>query len=148
MEIILKQDVDNLGYQNDVVKVKPGYAANFLIPKGLAVAATRSNLKVHEENMRQQAHKAEKMKNEAKAAVEKLQSLQIKLGAKVGESGKIFGSINTVMLADALRANGIEIERKNIKVSDENIRSIGTYQATAILFKDIKTDFTFEVVAE
>jgi large subunit ribosomal protein L9 len=148
MEIILKQDVENLGYQNDVVKVKPGYAVNFLIPKGMAVPATKSNLKVHQENMRQQAHKAEKMVSEAKAAVEKLQSLQIKLGAKVGESGKIFGSINTVMLADALRANGIEIERKNIKVSDDNIRSVGTYQATAILFKDIKTEFTFEVVAE
>lgn len=103
MQIILKQDVDNLGYKNDVVKVRDGYARNFLIPKGVAMVASESNLKMLKENMKQQAHKAEKVLAEAKALAEKLQGATVDVPAKVGESGKIFGSINTVGLAEVIR---------------------------------------------
>lgn len=148
MQIILKQDVEHLGYRNDVVKVKPGYGRNYLIPQGMAIPATESNLKVHQENMRQQSHKAAKMLDSAKAAAAKLATTTLRIGAKVGDSGKIFGSINTVMIAEALRSAGFEVERKNLHINEDNIRTIGTYQATLVLHKEVKADFTFEVVAE
>jgi large subunit ribosomal protein L9 len=148
MEIILKQDVEHLGYKNDVVKVKDGYAVNFLIPTGKAIVASSSNLKVHQENMRQQSHKAEKVLSDAKTAAEKISAMTIRIPAKAGESGKIFGSINTVMLAEALRAQGVEVERKNIKVDEENIRTLGNYTAEVLLHKEVRASFSFEVVVE
>lgn len=148
MQIILKQDVENLGYKNDVVTVRDGYARNFLLPRGLAIAATESNLKVLKENIKQQAHKAQRLLDEAKATAEKLQQASIKVAAKVGENGKIFGSVNTVMLAEALKNAGFSIERKSIVIKDENIKTTGTYSATANLHKEVKVDFQFEVVAE
>jgi len=148
MKIILKQDIQSLGFANDVVEVKNGYARNYLIPQGLAVAATSSALKVHQENMRQQAHKAEKMLDEAKSLAERIAGVKIKVGAKLGESGKIFGSINTVMLAQALSAEGIPVERRRLKLADESIRELGTYKASALLHKEVSADFEFEVVAE
>ncbi len=148
MQIILKQDIENLGYKNDVVKVRDGYARNFLLPRGLAVTATEANLKVLKENLKQQAHKAQKLLDEAKTTAEKLQQASIKVAAKVGENGKIFGSVNTVMLAEALKNAGFSIERKSIVIKDDNIKTTGTYSATANLHKEVKVDFQFEVVAE
>lgn len=148
MQIILKQDVDNLGYKNDVVKVRDGYARNFLIPKGVAVVASESNLKMLKENMKQQAHKAEKVLAEAKALAEKIQGTTVDVPAKVGESGKIFGSINTVVLAEALKKAGYNVERKSLNILDDSIKTTGTYKATAQLHKEIKVEFNFNVVAE
>lgn len=148
MQIILKQDVDNLGYKNDVVKVRDGYARNFLIPKGVAVVANDSNLKMLKENMKQQAHKAEKVLAEAKALAEKIQGTTVDVPAKVGESGKIFGSINTVVLAEALKKAGYNVERKSISIVDDSIKTTGTYKATAQLHKEVKVEFNFNVVAE
>jgi large subunit ribosomal protein L9 len=148
MQIILKQDVDNLGYKNDVVKVRDGYARNFLIPNGFAMVASDSNLKMLKENMKQQSHKAEKMLSEAKALAEKIQGTTVDVSAKVGESGKIFGSINTVVLAEALKKAGYNVERKTLHILDDGIKTIGTYKATAQLHKEVKVEFNFNVVAE
>lgn len=148
MQIILKQDVDNLGYKNDVVKVRDGYARNFLIPNGLAQVASDSNLKMLKENMKQQSHKAEKMLSEAKALAEKIQGTTVEVSAKVGDSGKIFGSINTVVLAEALKKAGYNVERKTLHILDDGIKTIGTYKATAQLHKEVKVEFNFNVVAE
>lgn len=148
MQIILKQDVDNLGYKNDVVKVRDGYARNYLIPKGAAVVASESNLKILKENMKQQSHKAEKVLAEAKSLAEKLQSSSVNVSAKVGESGKIFGSINTVVLAEALKDAGMNVERKTLHIAEDGIKTIGTYKATAQLHKEVKVEFSFNVVAE
>ena len=125
MDIILKQDVDLLGSKYDVVTVKDGYARNFLIPKGLAVAATKSNVKVNDEVIRQQAHKAAKAKDAADAIAAKLEGLSIKLGAKAGERGKIFGSVNSIQLADAFQGAGYDIERKQIQLADDTIKELG-----------------------
>ena len=148
MQIILKQDVDNLGYKNDVVKVRDGYARNFLIPNGFAQVASDSNLKMLKENMKQQSHKAEKMLAEAKALAEKIQGTTVEVSAKVGDSGKIFGSINTVVLAEALKKAGYNVERKTLHILDDGIKTIGTYKATAQLHKEVKVEFNFNVVAE
>ena len=148
MQIILKQDTDHLGYKNDVVKVRDGYARNFLIPKGIAMVASESNLKILKENVKQQSHKAEKMLAEAKSLAEKIQGATIEVSAKVGESGKIFGSINTVVLAESLKKAGYHVERKTLHILDDGIKTIGTYKATAQLHKEVKIEFDFNVVAE
>lgn len=149
MEIILKKDVEHVGYANEIVKVRPGYARNFLIPSGLAVLATDSARKVHAENLRQQAHKAGKLLAEAQELAARLSESMVKVGAKVGsDSEKIFGSINTIMLADSLTKAGYPVERRQLKIKEENIRTIGTYQASAMLHKEVSVEFSFEVVAE
>ena len=148
MNIILKQDVDMLGSKFDVVTVKDGYARNFLIPQGLAVAATASNIKVNDEVIRQQAHKAAKAKEAATAIADKLESLSLKLGAKAGESGKIFGSVNSIQLADAIQAAGYDVERKQISLADDTIKELGAYECTVKLHKDVVVTVKFEVVAE
>jgi len=148
MEVILKKDVENLGYQDEMVQVKPGYARNFLIPRGMAVVATISEKKMLEETVRQRAHKEEKIQKEANAKAAKLENETIKIGAKVGENGKIFGSVNTIQLADALKEAGHEIDRKNIAIKNEPIKEIGTYEAEVTLHKDIKQTIKFEVVGE
>jgi large subunit ribosomal protein L9 len=148
MNIILKQDVDALGSKFDVVTVKDGYARNFLIPQGLAVAATASNMKVNDEVIRQQAHKAAKAKEAAQAVAEKLASLNLKLGAKAGESGKIFGSVNSIQLADAMQSAGYDIDRKQITLADDTIKELGSYEATVKLHKEVIVTVKFEVVAE
>lgn len=148
MDIILKQDVDNLGYKGDLVNVKDGYARNFLIPKGKAVYASPGQLKMLEENKRQQAHKEEKVRKEAEAMVEKLKSMKVKVGAKVGESGKIFGSVNTIQLAEEIKKLGFDIDRKNISIQEEPIKSVGTYTAEVTLHRDIKETISFEVVED
>ncbi|HQV99675.1 MAG TPA: 50S ribosomal protein L9 [Bacteroidia bacterium] len=148
MDIILKQDLDNLGYADEIVKVRPGYARNFLIPNGLAIIANEENRKVLAETMKQRAHKAQKIKGGAEEQAKKLEAMVIKIGAKVGESGKIYGSVNALQLADALSKLGVEVDRKKIHLDSEHIKTLGTYSAVVNLHKDVKAKVNFEVVAE
>lgn len=148
MEVILKKNVDKLGYKDEVVTVKDGYGRNFLIPQGYAVLATESALKSHEEVMRQRAHKESKVKEEAEAIAAKLNGLTVAIKAKVGESGKIFGSINTIAISEALKSEGIEIDRKSLVITEDSIKEVGTYEAIANLHKEVKQSFNFEVVGE
>ena len=121
MEIILKKNVDKLGYKDETVSVKNGYGRNFLIPQGYAILATPSNKRAHAEMMKQRAHKESKILAEAQEIAAKLADVTVKIATKVGENGKIFGSVNTVQLADALRAIGFDIDRKSIKIKDEQL---------------------------
>mgnify|MGYP001591381590 CR=1 FL=1 len=149
MEIILKQDFQTLGHKNDLVKVKNGYARNYLIPQGFAIAATPSAKKMNAENVKQRAHKEEKLRNDALAAVKKLCDVTLKIGAKTSTKGKIFGSINTIQIAEALTAKGYEVDRKNINIYDaDNIKEVGAFKAKVKLYKDITVDINFEVVSE
>ncbi|MBA3898843.1 MAG: 50S ribosomal protein L9 [Bacteroidetes bacterium] len=148
MEIILKKDVDKLGYADDVVNVKPGYARNFLIPQGVAIIANSSNKKILAETRKQRAFKEEKLRSAATASAEKLAGTTVKVGAKAGESGKIFGSVTTVQLADALKKAGFEVDRKNITIKEDPIKTLGTYVANVKLYKDINADVNFEVIEE
>ena len=148
MEIILKQDVQRLGSKDDIVNVKQGYGRNFLIPQGLAVVATESAKKVLAENIRQRAHKEAKLKDEAEALAAKLQALSIKIGAKTSTTGKIFGSVNNIQLAEAIAAEGIEIDRKYITISKEGVKEIGNHTASIKLHREVIIDFAFEVISE
>jgi large subunit ribosomal protein L9 len=122
MEVILKKNVDKLGYTNEIVNVKPGYGRNFLIPQGYAVLATASAKKAHEEVMRQKAHKETKMLAEAQELATKLEAVTVTIVTKAGENGKIFGSVNTVQLSEALKKEGFDIDRKSLKIKDEPIK--------------------------
>lgn len=148
MEIILKKDHKGLGYKNDIVKVKNGYGRNFLIPQGIAVLATESNKKMQAEEIKQSSFKEQKLRTEATANAEKLAGVTVKVGAKAGESGKIFGSVTNIQIADALKKAGYDIERKNIELTEENIKTVGTYSAKVRLFKEIFATVNFEVVGE
>jgi large subunit ribosomal protein L9 len=148
MEVILKKNVDKLGYANEIVSVKPGYGRNFLIPQGYAILATASAKKAHEEIMRQKAHKETKMVAEAQEMAAKLVDLKISIFTKAGENGKIFGSVNTVQLSEALKKAGFEIDRRSISIKNEPIKEVGSYTAEANLFKGVKQTFSFDVVAE
>ena len=149
MEIILKKDVANLGYANDVVTVKDGFARNFLIPQGFAIMATESSKKVNAEDLRQKSFKAQKARAEAETVAKSLEATAVKIGAKAAETGKIYGSVNAIQIADALREQyKIDIDRKKIHVDGESIKEIGTYTASVRLHKDIQVTINFEVVAE
>ncbi len=148
MEVILKQDVEHLGFANDVVKVKDGYARNFLLPRRLAVSATPSERKQLNETLKQRAHKETKLRDEADKNAAKLIDQTIKIGAKVGEKGRIFGSVNTIMLSDAFKQLGIEVDRKYIKLKGEAIKTIGTYEAEVTFHRDVVKTIPFEVVEE
>jgi large subunit ribosomal protein L9 len=148
MDIILKQDVANLGQKDDIVKVKDGYARNYLIPKGMAVTATESAKKVLAENTRQRAHKEAKIKTEAQAQAGKMNNLKLTIGAKTSTTGKIFGSINTIMLAEALKDKGFEIDRKNIIFDEDHIKEVGVYKAKVKLHKEVSVEIEFEIIAE
>jgi large subunit ribosomal protein L9 len=148
MEVILKKNVDNLGYANEMVTVKPGYGRNFLIPQGYAILATASAKKAHAEIMKQKSHKESKILAEAQELGAKIEATNVKIITKAGEKGKIFGSVNTVQLSEALKAEGIDIDRKSLKIKEEPIREIGSYEATANIHKDVKVTMTFEVVGE
>jgi large subunit ribosomal protein L9 len=148
MEIILIQDVDTLGQKDDVVTVKDGYARNFLIPKKMAIKATESAKKIVSENKKQRVFKEAKTKNEALAIAAKLETIKITIGAKTSTTGKIFGSVNTIMLAEAINKNGFEIDRKQIALAEDHIKEVGTFTAKIKLYKDVIIDFEFEVVAE
>lgn len=149
MEIILTQDVKNLGYKNDIVNVKPGYARNFLIPQGMAILATESARKVLAENMRQQAYKQEKIKKEAQELATVLEGLALRIPAKAATTGKIYGSVNNVQIANAIKeAKNIDIDRKQILVDDDTIKEVGNYKAKIRLHKDVTVEISFEVFAE
>lgn len=146
VEIILKQDVANLGLKDDIVEVKNGYALNYLIPQGFAIMATPSAKKVHAENLRQRAHKEAKIRQDAEALAAKLAELQLRIAAKASENGKIFGSVGNIQVAEALAAAGVEVDRKDIEL--EPIKELGSYEATVKCYRDIKGTVRFEVVAE
>ena len=149
MEIILKEDIENLGFKDEMVTVKPGYARNFLIPQGKAIAATSSNKKVWEENMRQRSHKEAKLKETAEKIAKALETAKITVGAKVGEAGtKIFGSVNNIQLADSIQKLGHDVDKENIKILGSQIKEVGTYQAELRLHKEVSVTVDFEVVAE
>ena len=148
MDIILKKNVDGLGEVDDLVTVKSGYGRNYLIPSGNAILATVSAKKIREENLRQRSHKIEKVREEAKAAAEKLVAITVKIGAKVGENGKIFGSVTNLQVADAIKALGFEVERKNIAIVNEPIKQVGTYEAKVKFQKGVETTINFEVIEE
>ncbi|MFO7370473.1 MAG: 50S ribosomal protein L9 [Bacteroidales bacterium] len=148
MEIILKQDVPNLGYKDDIVTVRNGYAMNFLIPKGFAVSATGSTLKSHNEILKQRAHKEEKIKEEAQKIAEKLKDVTLSIGAKTSTKGKIFGSVNAIQVAEALQEKGFDIDRKNITFKEDLIKEVGTYHAKVRLHKEVHVEIPFEIVGE
>jgi len=148
MEVILKKDVQKLGFKDDIVKVKPGYGRNFLIPQGYAILANESTKKMHEETLRQRSHKQEKIKTEAEDIAANLTKVKLVVGAKVGENGKIFGSVNNVQLADVLKKSGFNIDRKSISIKNEPIKEVGTYDASIVLHKDITVDVKFDVAEE
>ncbi|MCX7954359.1 MAG: 50S ribosomal protein L9 [Bacteroidales bacterium] len=149
MEVILKQDVAGLGHKNEIVKVKNGYAINYLIPKGLAIIATESAKKVLKETIKQQAHKEQRLREEAEEVVNKLSKMIINIPVKASSTGKIFGSVTTIQIAEALQKEGFNIDRKNITILEEDhIKQIGKYKAKAKIYKDIVAEITFEVIAE
>jgi large subunit ribosomal protein L9 len=148
MEIILKQDIANLGYENELINVKPGYARNYLIPKGFAILATERNKKILAEVQRQKSFKEEKLRSEATTMAQLLEKVSLKIGAKVGTSGKIFGSVNAIQIAESLKEQGYEIDRKKIEVDGDAIKEVGEYTAKVNLYKEIKGNVKFEVVPE
>lgn len=149
MEIILKQDMPNLGYKDDIVTVKDGYARNYLIPKGMAIAATESNRKVIEEVQRQRAFKEEKLRKEAEALVTALENVKVRIPAKAATTGKIFGSVTNIQIADAIKEQyNYDIDRKKIHVDGEAVKELGTYKAKVSIFKEIQTEIEFEVFEE
>ena len=148
MEVILKKNVSKLCYTNDIVKVKPGYGRNFLIPQGYAVLATASAKKAHAEVLKQKSHKEEKLLSEAQGIAEKIGNLEISIATKAGDKGKIFGSINTIQLSDALKKAGFEVDRKSLKIKDEPIKELGSYEAEVNLYKGVIQTMKFEVVEE
>lgn len=148
MEVILKQEIDKLGSKDDIVKVRPGYARNYLIPQGLAILATDSARKVHAENLRQRSHKEERILNEAQELAAKLEGLTLSIGAKAGENGKIFGSVNNIQIADALSKAGFDLDRKQIGLDADAIKELGDYEARVKLHKKVIATVKFTVVGE
>ena len=148
MQIILKQDIDGLGHKDDIINVKDGFGRNYLIPQGFAILATESARKVHSENIRQRAHKEEKIRLEAEELATKLNEVKLTIGAKTSTSGKIFGSVNTIQIAEALKGKGFDIERKNITLPGDQVKEIGKYTASIKLHRDVKAEIEFEIIAE
>jgi large subunit ribosomal protein L9 len=149
MNIILKKDVANLGYANEIVTVKSGYARNYLIPQGFAIVANEMNTKILAENKKQKAYKEDKIRNEATDRAKLLNGLSLKIGAKAASSGKIFGSVNDIQLADAIKdQHNYDVDRKSIQINGDTVKEVGTYTATIKLYKDIQAEITFEVIAE
>jgi large subunit ribosomal protein L9 len=147
MELILKQDIKNLGEKDDIVNVKPGYGRNFLIPQGFAAMATPSAKKVLAENLKQAQFKQDKIKSDAEAIATRLEGIILSIGAKAGESGKIFGSVNTIQVADALKREGFDVDRRRITFETEP-KFVGEYIANLNLHKEVKVKVSFNVVAE
>ena len=146
MEIILLKDVENLGFKDDIVEVKNGYARNYLIPQGYAIMATPSAKKQLEEKLRQQAHKEKHLIEEAKKLAEKLQALSVRIFAKAGKAGKLFGSVNNADIAEFLKEAGFDIDRKYIIVPGGNVKRLGKYVAKVRLHREVVVDLPFEVV--
>ncbi|MCI7071323.1 50S ribosomal protein L9 [Bacteroides pyogenes] len=147
MEIILKEDIANLGYKNDIVNVKSGYGRNYLIPTGKAVIASPSAKKVLAEELKQSAHKLEKIKKDAEAVAAKLEGVSLTIATKVSSTGTIFGSVGNIQIAEALAKLGHEIDRKIIVVKDA-VKEVGSYKAIVKLHKEVSVEVPFEVVAE
>lgn len=148
MEIILKKDVKSLGYSDDLVKVKSGYANNYLIPQGYAVIASETNLKIHTENVKQRKHKLDKVKGDADKLVEALQSVTLTVPVKVGENGKLYGSVTTQNIADTLKKMGYTIDKKDISIVEDHIKQVGSYTATVNVHREIKAKVAFDVVGK
>ena len=149
MEIILKKDITGLGYKNDLVKVKDGYARNYLIPKGMAEIASTSSRKVLAELKKQQSFKEEKIRNEAETMAKALEGLQLKVAVKAGTSGKIFGSVNSIIIANAIKEQkNLDIDRKMIHLDEEHIKEVGQHKAKIKLHKEIEVEIELDVVAE
>jgi large subunit ribosomal protein L9 len=148
MELILKKDVDNLGFTDDLVTVKNGFGRNFLIPQGHAVLATPSAKKVLAETLKQRAFKEKKVIEDARAEADKLNGLEIKISAKTGEGDRLFGSINNIDLAEAFRKAGVSIDKKFITIAGGTIKRTGSYDATIRFHRDVVSNFAFDVVAE
>ena len=146
MELILKNDVQNLGFKDDIVIVKNGYGRNFLIPKGLAILATDSAKKVLAENIKQREFKEKKIVDEAKKVSKKLEKIEVKLSAKAGKAGKLFGSVSNANLADELNNIGFEFDKKIISVKGGLIKKLGSYTASIRLHRDVVSEISFEVV--
>ena len=147
MEVILKKDMQPLGFKDQIVSVKNGYGRNYLIPQGIAVLATESAKKMHEETIKQRAKKDAKLKADAEAIAAKIAELTVKVSAKAGETKKIFGSVNNIQVAEALGASGVQVDRKAIKILGGNPSELGSYEAEIKLHKDVSATFKFEVVA-
>ena len=145
MEVILRDDIKGLGYKDDIVTVKGGYGRNYLIPQGLAIIASPSNKKIVEENTRQASHKADKVRKDAEDIAAKLQGVVIEIPAKAGESGKIFGAVTTLQLAEVLKEKGFDIDRRRISINEE-VKTLGEYTAEIDLHKEVKQDITVQVV--
>ena len=146
MEIILLTDIANLGHKDDIVDVKQGYGRNYLIPQGYAILATPSARKVVAENLRQRAHKEAKLKAEAEAIAAQLAEVKLTIGAKTSSTGKIFGSVNSIMISESLKEKGFDIDRKKIMLKD--VKEVGTYTALIKLHREVKVDVEFEVISE
>ncbi|NLC86729.1 MAG: 50S ribosomal protein L9 [Bacteroidales bacterium] len=147
MEVILKEDILNLGYKDDLVNVKKGYARNFLIPQGKAIIASESAKKVLAENQKQRAHKIAQIKADAQEIADKMEGITLSIGAKTSSTGTIFGSVTNIQIADALLAKGFEVDRKLIQIK-EQVKEVGNYNAVVKLHKDVSVDISFEVIAE
>jgi large subunit ribosomal protein L9 len=148
MNVILRQDMPNLGQKDDIVSVKDGYARNYLIPKGYAINATAQATKVHEEILRQRAHKEEQLKQAALEMAEELKKVTLTIGAKTSTKGKIFGSVNTIQIAEALNEKGFTLDRKDISITNDLIKEIGSYTATVKLHREVMVEVPFEIVSE
>ena len=148
MEIILKQDIPNLGYKNDLVNVKGGYGRNFLVPQGMAIIASETNKKIRAEEIKQKTHKEEKFVKEAEDLKKALEVVKLRIAAKSGTSGKIFGSVNALQIAEALNEEKFEINRKMIDVDGDSIKELGDYTAKIKLYKNIHAEVKFEVFGE
>ena len=146
MEIILLTDIANLGHKDDIVDVKQGYGRNYLIPQGYAILATPSARKVVAANLKQRAHKEAKLKAEAEEIAAQLAEVKLTIGAKTSSTGKIFGSVNSIMISESLKEKGFDIDRKKIMLKD--VKEIGTYTALIKLHREVKVDVEFEVVSE
>ncbi len=149
MEVILKKDIPTLGYENEIVHVKDGYGRNYLIPKGLAVLATNPNRKMVAETQKQKAFKEDKVRKGADTLAKALENLTVKIGAKAAPTGKIYGSVNAIQIAEAIKEQfNVEVDRKKISIDGDSVKELGTYEAMIHLHKDIKVKMNFEVVAE
>lgn len=146
MQIILLTDIANLGHKDDIINVEPGYGRNYLIPQGYAILATESSKKIVAENIKQRAHKEAKLKAEAEELATKLEAVKLTIGAKTSSTGKIFGSVNSIMIAESLQAQGFDVDRKKIMLKE--IKEVGTYTAVIKLHREVKVNVEFDVVSE
>ena len=149
MDVILKRDIPSLGYATDIVKVRDGYARNYLIPQGIAIMATESNRKMNAETLKQKAFKEDKVRNEAEAMVKLLENVTVKIGAKVASTGKIFGSVNSLQISEALKAQfNYDVDRNKIHLDGDSVKEVGEYKAKVMLHKGVSVLVNFEVFAE